>query len=293
MTANGKPIAAPAADRTAANGSLACSLSQRERAGVRENGCEVSGVTTTPRILPSLSLHRMRGEGRGEEFRASAPAAPPLIRPAATFSPPSRKGEGAACSIAEVSTAYFSSLSQRERAGVRENGCEVSGVTTTPRILPSLSLHRMRGEGRGEGFRASAPAAPPLIRPAATFSPPPRKGEGAFGGLRLASAKQLSSLSLHRMRGEGWGEGFRASAQAAPPLIRPAATFSPPPRKGEGAFGGLRLASAKQLPSLSRHRMRGEGRGEGFRASAPAVPPLIRPAATFSPPPRKGEGAYR
>ena len=37
------------------------------------------------------------------------------------------------------------------------------------------------------------------------------------------------------MRGEGWGEGLRASALAAPPLIRPAATFSPPLRKGEGA----------------------------------------------------------
>jgi hypothetical protein len=44
------------------------------------------------------------------------------------------------------------------------------------------------------------------------------------------------------MRGEGWGEGLRASAQAAPPLIRPAATFSPPPRKGEGARTGLLFA---------------------------------------------------
>ena len=43
-----------------------------------------------------------------------------------------------------------------------------------------------------------------------------------------------SSLSLHRMRGEGWGEGLRAAALEAPPLIRPAATFSPPPWKGEG-----------------------------------------------------------
>ncbi len=47
-----------------------------------------------------------------------------------------------------------------------------------PVAAPSLSLHRMRGEGRGEGLRAMAQAAAPLIRPSATFSPPPRKGEG-------------------------------------------------------------------------------------------------------------------
>ena len=43
----------------------------------------------------------------------------------------------------------------------------------------SLSLPRRRGEGRGEGLRVMAQAAAPLIRPAATFSPPPRRGEGA------------------------------------------------------------------------------------------------------------------
>ena len=37
--------------------------------------------------------------------------------------------------------------------------------------------------------------------------------EAVHAGLRF-------SLSLHRMRGAGWGEGFRASAQAAPPLLR-------------------------------------------------------------------------
>ena len=57
----------------------------------------------------------------------------------------------------------------------------------------------------------------------------------AEAALRPAAS---GSLSLHRMRGEGWGEGLRASAQSAAPLIRPAATFSPPPRKGEGARRG-------------------------------------------------------
>ncbi len=36
------------------------------------------------------------------------------------------------------------------------------------------------------------------------------------------------------MRGEGWGEGLRASALAAPPLIQLGATFSPRSAKGEG-----------------------------------------------------------
>ncbi len=38
------------------------------------------------------------------------------------------------------------------------------------------------------------------------------------------------------------GERLCASARAAAPLIRPAATFSPPPRKGEGARAGVLLA---------------------------------------------------
>ena len=49
------------------------------------------------------------------------------------------------------------------------------------------------------------------------------------------------SRSLHRIRGAGWGEGLRASALAAAPLLRPAATISPPPTKGEGARRGIRL----------------------------------------------------
>ena len=55
------------------------------------------------------------------------------------------------------------------------------------------------------------------------------------GNLPELSRATGSSLSLHPMRGEGRGEGLPAAAQVAPPLIRPAATFSPPPRKGEGA----------------------------------------------------------
>ena len=42
----------------------------------------------------SLSLCGARGEGRGEGLAASALVAAPLIRPSATFSPRSAKGEG-------------------------------------------------------------------------------------------------------------------------------------------------------------------------------------------------------
>ena len=45
----------------------------------------------------------------------------------------------------------------------------------------------------------------------------------------------VSSLSHPWRRGEGWGEGFPPSPLDSEPLIRPSATFSPPPRKGEGA----------------------------------------------------------
>ena len=55
-------------------------------------------------------------------------------------------------------------------------------------------------------------------------------------------ALRAGSLSLPRRRGEGWGEGLRASASAPPPLIRPSATFSSPPRKGEGARRSIQLA---------------------------------------------------
>ena len=67
----------------------------------------------------------------------------------------------------------------------------------------------------------------------------PQRAAEAFGyptgALRTALPTAFASLSLPRRRGEGRGEGLRALALAAPPLIRPAATFSPPPRKGEGA----------------------------------------------------------
>ncbi|MEQ2008572.1 MAG: (Fe-S)-binding protein, partial [Limisphaerales bacterium] len=70
----------------------------------------------------------------------------------------------------------------------------------------------------------------------------------------------------HRMRGEGRGEGLNATAQAATPLIRPSATFSPPPRKGEGEPPSHQSLSGEPAPSLSLHQMRGEGRGEGSPA---------------------------
>ena len=59
---------------------------------------------------------------------------------------------------------------------------------------------------------------------------------------RRVTAALAGSLSLPRRRGEGLGEGLLASALAAPPLIRPSATFSPPPRKGEGSLREARLA---------------------------------------------------
>ena len=59
-----------------------------------------------------------------------------------------------------------------------------------------------------------------------------------------ATATRAGSLSLPRRRGEGWGEGLRASALVAAPLIRPPATFSPPPRKGEGARRGAWFQAA-------------------------------------------------
>ncbi len=49
----------------------------------------------------------------------------------------------------------------------------------------------------------------------------------------------FNSLSLCGARGEGWGEGLRAWARVAPPLIRPPATFSPCSAKGEGSQGGI------------------------------------------------------
>ena len=68
-----------------------------------------------------------------------------------------------------------------------------------------------------------------------------------MNGAAWPGHKNGFSLSLHRMRGEGWGEGSRASAVVATPLIRPAATFSPPPRKGEGIAGRALTSVRKAL----------------------------------------------
>jgi len=76
-------------------------------------------------------------------------------------------------------------LSRKER-GQRSPRAESLSVSPFAHrgLRFSLYPHRMRGEGRGEGFRSPAQVAAPLIRPAATFSPPPRKGEGTGSGLR-------------------------------------------------------------------------------------------------------------
>ena len=71
---------------------------------------------------------------------------------------------------------------------------------------------------------------PKFLRDALALLPEEMR-EGDLPELSRACAV---SLSLPRRRGEGWGEGLPVAAHAAEPLIRPAATFSPPPRKGEG-----------------------------------------------------------
>ena len=107
----------------------------------------------------SLSVHRMRGEGWGEGFRLSAQAAAPLIRPAATFSPPPRKGEGARGASAYVSARRVFSLSQRTRAGVMENGCEVSVAAT------GLKARHVTAWG-GASSASEAPGSPDTTTPA-------------------------------------------------------------------------------------------------------------------------------
>ena len=69
-------------------------------------------------------------------------------------------------------------MRRKERGRIK-----VTIKTQTTTCIGSLSLHRMRGEGRGEGLRASALVAAPLNRPAATFSPRSAKGEGNFGAV--------------------------------------------------------------------------------------------------------------
>ena len=78
---------------------------------------------------------------------------------------------------------------------------------------------------------------PKFLRDALALLPEEMR-EGDLPELSRACAV---SLSHPWRRGEGRGEGLRGSAQEAEPLIRPAATFSPPPRKGEGVRRGIRL----------------------------------------------------
>ena len=94
----------------------------------------------------------------------------------------------------------------------------------------SLSHPRMRGEGWGEGLSALG------IFPAASPDPNPalfQEQGGAGLGAGLGAGGGCKSPTCGR-GGEGWGEGLRVMAQVAALLIRPSASFSPPPRRGEG-----------------------------------------------------------
>jgi hypothetical protein len=75
MTVNGKQPAVRTATRTAAKGGPACSLSQRERAGMRENGCEVSVAAT------GLKARYMTAWG-GASSASEAPGSPDTTTPA-------------------------------------------------------------------------------------------------------------------------------------------------------------------------------------------------------------------
>ena len=94
------------------------------------------------RLFP-LSLHRTRGEGRGEGFRASELMTAPLIRPAATFSPRSAKGEGSQRARAEnragdlQSPSVGYSKSRRLRAGHPQRG----GCKPPARACRALTPH--------------------------------------------------------------------------------------------------------------------------------------------------------
>ena len=103
----------------------------------------------------------------------------------------------------------------------------------------------------------------------------------------------VSSLSLPRRGGEGWGEGL--SALGICPAASPAPHPDPNPalfqeQGGAGLGSGLGSGGGCKSPARGRG---GEGWGEGLRVMAQAAAPLIRPAATFSPPPRRGEGVSR
>ncbi len=76
-----------------------------------------------------------------------------------------------------------------------------------------------------EGLRPSAWAALPLIRPAATFSPPPRKGEGVRRGVRLAFRRLPSGIGIACLL-----FGLSASAQTPKPAPEPS-LLSPAPAR--------------------------------------------------------------
>ena len=92
------------------------------------------------------------------------------------------------------------------------------------------------------------------------------------------------SLSLHQMRGEGWGEGLRASAWVAALLFRPAANFSPPPRKGEGVRRGVRLAFQRLVSGIGMWRETSHVPCAVFRQERAAATRLLTEHATQSKP---------
>ena len=145
------------------------------------------------RLRFSLSLHRMRGEGWGEGFRAAAVVAAPLIRPSATFSPRCAKGEGSPRESRCDCAGLHSSLSQRTQAGVRENGYEVSVAAT------GLKARYMTAWG-GASSASEAPGSPDTTTPAlkGRHSVTPLQGvlstgpaTWAFGALRALQPRLL------------------------------------------------------------------------------------------------------
>ena len=155
--------------------------------------------------------------------------------------------------------------STRQRACNSSWMC-VDGMGWKPPMMPpprgGVRLLVAAPARRSLGFSAAMRGKARRVRNKTKMAPPRRDGRREKPGLILrrrlgvqgiptrtvirrtgwATTTRSGSLSLPGRRGEGWGEGLRAPALAAPPLIRPAATFSPPPRKGECAHRGVRLA---------------------------------------------------
>ena len=149
----------------------------------------------------SLSLHRMRGEGWGEGCSGSPLASPPLIRPAATFSPPPRKGEGARGSLWISVRTHVFSLAQRERAGVREKACEVAVAATG---LKARHVTAWGGASSASAAPGSCDPTPPALKGRPSVTPfqgvlPNGPGTWASGALRALqprlSSGRLSALS--------------------------------------------------------------------------------------------------